>query len=150
MLPFGTDPKLPGLRAPIDGAARAEGRLILHRFGRRAVVRTPSGYTKVLRPGRAGDIARRHRAGCAALGNGIRVPRIVAETGETITLDGLPGMTLTAVGLGRTPRNSRARGRPSARGWRGLPSLGLLISQRACPSTHPATRRASLRSGLTG
>lgn len=54
----GEDAALPGLAR----RARSGGRVIGHRLGRRAVVRTEQHYTKLTRPGRIPGVVARHRA----------------------------------------------------------------------------------------
>lgn len=91
----GADRRLPAL-APLV----AEGaQLVVHRPERRAVVRTVPApgaavYTKVVRPRRAADLAR--RMGRAAAVPGLLVPQVdaVDEQAGTIRMTTLPGRTL--------------------------------------------------------
>lgn len=59
----GEDGGLPGLRPLVAAGAVVVG----HRFGRRAVVRRPDGYTKVVRPARVEAVLARHRTVAIAL-----------------------------------------------------------------------------------
>ena len=51
LLPSGTDPKLPALER-----LAADGELVVHRAGRRAVLRREDGFTKVVRTGRSAAV----------------------------------------------------------------------------------------------
>jgi aminoglycoside phosphotransferase (APT) family kinase protein len=67
LLPPGVDPRLPDLAGWSSTAD-----VVVHRAGRRAVLRTAEGYVKVVRPGRGPDLAARagqgrHRAAEAGL-----------------------------------------------------------------------------------
>lgn len=90
----GADRRLRAL-APLV-AAGAE--IVVHRPERRAVVRTGEGedlaFTKVVRPGRTADLAR--RMGQAAAVPGLLAPRVLAtdEDAGTIEMSTLPGRTL--------------------------------------------------------
>lgn len=84
LLPFASDPKLPGLSAT--------GELLVHRFGKRAVVREGEFYRKVVRPGRAQAIADGLRlAADYAERAGIVVPEVVEVTDDSVLLTALPG-----------------------------------------------------------
>jgi aminoglycoside phosphotransferase (APT) family kinase protein len=94
--PDGADRKLPGLAALVaDGA-----RLLAHRPGRRAVVRLASGhYVKVVRPGRAGPMAARHRALAeltAGLADVPEVLRVGDDRVELAAVSGVPPLALAA------------------------------------------------------
>lgn len=90
LLPHGVDRRLPALAdllAPPD-----DGRLVVHRAGRRAVVRHADGYTKVVRPGRAAGVAAASRTGRAlAARAGLAAPAVLHEDDSTVTCDVLPG-----------------------------------------------------------
>ncbi len=72
--------------------AGAAGTLLVHRAGRRAVVRTPQGYVKVLRPGRAPGVAAAAEIGAvAARGAGFAVPEVREYDDDTVTFSVVPG-----------------------------------------------------------
>lgn len=90
----GADRRLKALASLVaDGAD-----LVVHRPERRAVVRTGDGndltFTKVVRPSRTADLARRMERAAAV--PGLRAPRVAAvdEGTGTITMSTLPGRTL--------------------------------------------------------
>lgn len=93
------DPKL----ANLAEAARG-GELLVHRYGRRAVIRStdpsaPQSFTKVLRPGKAVPAARAHKdASALAAGSGVVVPQVLAESAGSITLSTVPGKDLHLLG----------------------------------------------------
>lgn len=90
VLAEGTDPKLPALEA-LAGA----GQLLVHRAGKRAVVRTPSAFIKVLRAGRATDVATRSRVAAElAAAAGMAAPEVLGATDDTVEFDSLPGTAL--------------------------------------------------------
>ncbi|MDO5740591.1 MAG: phosphotransferase [Ornithinimicrobium sp.] len=100
LLPYGVDPRLPGLAGLVGlegrpAAARAPGlpaELVVHRAGRRAVVRTAEGYTKVLRPGAAVAVAAATRTGELLAGRaGLATPGLVRTDDDSITSSVLPG-----------------------------------------------------------
>lgn len=84
LLPPGADPELPALAEAAHG-----GELVVHRAGRRAVVRHPDAFVKVVRPGRGPELARATDAGhrLAALA-GLDAPRLLdARSGHGATPD---------------------------------------------------------------
>lgn len=88
LLPPGADRRLPALAALVD----AGGDLVVHRAGRRAVVRQDGGYTKVLRPGRAAAVAEASRAGLRLAGSaGLAAPAVLDADDSTVTSAVLPG-----------------------------------------------------------
>lgn len=91
----GRDPDLPRLARLVQDGHRPIG----HRLGRRAVVRAGDRYVKVLRAGRAGPVARRHRAVRDALAAGdgsFVIPDLMAVDPEaaTLTFAAVPGAAL--------------------------------------------------------
>lgn len=78
--------------------------VVVHRPGRRAVLRGPgpnAPFVKVLRRGRAADATGRHRALAAVLavsGADVRTAEIVWEDGDALATGGLPGVTLLRFG----------------------------------------------------
>lgn len=93
------DPKLDNLAAAARG-----GELLVHRYGRRAVIRNadpsaPQSFTKVLRTGKAAAAARAHKdASALAAGSGVVVPQVLAESAGSITLSTVPGRDLHWLG----------------------------------------------------
>lgn len=94
--PDGADRRLPGLAALVGDGAQ----LLAHRPGRRAVVRLVSGrYVKVVRPGRAGPMAARHRALAALVAGLADVPEVLAvgdDRVELASVSGVPPLVLAA------------------------------------------------------
>ena len=87
VLPYGQDPKLRSLRP--------DGELLVHRAGKRAVVRTADGFVKHLRRGRAAGVARATaETGGLAAEAGFAVPRVVAADEDSVTLSAVPGTAL--------------------------------------------------------
>lgn len=94
--PDGADRRLPGLAE----AVRAGGRLRAHRPGRRGVVRTvDGGHRKVVRPGRAERLARRHHQLADAVAGAARVPQVRERSHDGVLLETLPGRPLFATDL---------------------------------------------------
>lgn len=88
LLPHGSDPDLAALGALVA----AGGELVVHRAGRRAVVRGPGGYTKVVRAGRGPGLADASRTGrLLAVGAGLVAPEVLHAGGDTVTSTVLPG-----------------------------------------------------------
>ena len=87
LLEPGVDRRLPAL----TGLAQ-QGRLVVHRPGRRAVVALPDRYVKVLRPGRAPAVAELSRRGRAlALWAGLGAADVLAADDDTVAFSVLPG-----------------------------------------------------------
>ncbi|MFF0944627.1 hypothetical protein ACFYE2_10420 [Kocuria sp. CPCC 205300] len=97
-LPYGQDPRLPGLAAAVSGG----GRVVVHRHRRRAVVETPDRFVKFLARGRAVQVTARseelHGLGVAA---GLAVPAVLGRTEDRIEFSVLPGRSLHELGAGR-------------------------------------------------
>jgi hypothetical protein len=90
VLPFARDPKLRSL-AP-------GGELLVHRAGKRAVVRTADGFVKHLRRGRAEGVARATETmGGLADRAGFTVPRVVEADQHSVTLTTVPGVPLLSL-----------------------------------------------------
>lgn len=90
LLPPGEDPRLPALR---DLAGRGE--LLVHRPGRRAVVRLAGSYAKVVRRGRAAQVAEAGAVGQSLAGRaGLRAPRVLSVDGDVLHLETVPGRPL--------------------------------------------------------
>ncbi|PWD51529.1 hypothetical protein C8046_13555 [Serinibacter arcticus] len=97
MHPMGSDARLPALA---DRLARGE-RIVVHRPGRRAVLRGPGAadpYVKVTRRGRASDAVARHRVLAAHLAGTARAAEIREAGGDAVVLAPLPGASLLRLG----------------------------------------------------
>ena len=94
------DERLPGL-AEVLARWGERAQVVGHRLGKRAVLRTPDGFVKVVRPSKARGVARRHQQVAAALAAGTTagaptVPRLVDvdEPAGLLTFATLPGAPL--------------------------------------------------------
>jgi aminoglycoside/choline kinase family phosphotransferase len=91
---FRTDPALPGL-------GEVDGKLLVHRYKRRAVLRSEDGtrYTKVLAPGKAATVAGQsalmHQAGTRA---GFAVPEVTGSGLDHVVFAALAGTSLHELG----------------------------------------------------
>ncbi|NMR29518.1 phosphotransferase family protein [Crystallibacter degradans] len=91
---FRTDPALPGL-------GEAGGKLLVHRYKRRAVLRSEDGacYTKLLAPGKAATVAGQsalmHKAGARA---GFAVPEVMRSGPDRVVSTALAGTSLHELG----------------------------------------------------
>lgn len=139
ILPYGQDRRLPGLPAAVAG-----GELLVHRAGRRAVVRQTDGYVKVLRPGRAAAVAEAAERGAdLARAAGLATPHVLGVDDSSVRFSVLPGRAVHDLadspgwgevwqqwsrawvawqGLGEDPA---ARGLPA---WTGAEEAGMLQS----------------------
>lgn len=89
LAPFGTDSKLPALRTHL------EGRLVVHRLGRRAVVLASERAIKLVRPGRAAAVAQASaRIADLSEGTGLSAATVLAATDSRVDFALLPGQTL--------------------------------------------------------
>lgn len=90
--PAGTDPKLPELAA--DSSA-TDAQLLVHRAGKRAVVRHPQKVTKHLKPSKVSQVATATEAvGRLAASSGFSVARVVATSTGRLDFSLLPGKSL--------------------------------------------------------
>lgn len=106
LAPLGSDSRLPEL-----AGVAATGTVVVHRPGRRAVVRTADGtrFVKVVRPGRAeGVLQASDRAG--AFATGFRVAAVLDGTPGTVHCAALRGRTLHDLGADRTVGSSAWEG----------------------------------------
>lgn len=94
LAPLGTDPRLPQL-ATLAGS----GTIVVHRPGRRVVIRSADEHTfiKVVRPGRGQAVADATVRG-ATFGSAFRVPAIVSSTPDAVHFAALRGRTLHEIG----------------------------------------------------
>ena len=92
LLPYATDPGLPGLCPALPGE------LVVHRPGRRAVLLGADCVRKVTRPGRAapGDGALAAHEAFARIG--LRVPQILGAGRDHLDLERVPGHSLGELG----------------------------------------------------
>ncbi|MCK0113551.1 phosphotransferase [Ornithinimicrobium sp. F0845] len=92
--PHGADPKLPDL----SGASRS-GTVVVHRYGKRAVVRRPDRYVKVVRPGTGPEIAAAARHGqTVAEQAGFEAPAVLEAGPGAVSFSILPGRSLHELG----------------------------------------------------
>lgn len=90
----GRDRKLPGMREAAEG-----GTVVVHRFGRRAVIRHHDRFTKVVRPGRgAGITDLAHRGHVVATKAGFSAPEVLASGDDRAEFAVLPGASLHDLG----------------------------------------------------
>ena len=98
---FGADPALTGLTSAVG-----TGELLVHRFGKRAVLKQPGAgtnpvFVKILRAGKVGRVAHAHQyAQTLASGCSLGVPRVLAEDRTSLTLSAVPGTSLFSLGSG--------------------------------------------------
>ncbi|WP_103063537.1 phosphotransferase family protein [Actinomyces qiguomingii] len=91
-LPYAQDPALPDLSTRLV-APHAEGRLVVHRAGRRAVVMGTDRVHKLVRVGRAERLADPRAAG-PFLRAGLRTAEVLARSESSVHLELLPGRSL--------------------------------------------------------
>ncbi|MDY0913118.1 hypothetical protein [Rathayibacter festucae] len=123
LLPAGTDRRLPAL-----AHARREGAVIVHRPGRRAVVRAADGgsFLKVLRPQAAPAVLAAHRS-AGAFAAGFALPRVLERPDDPeglVRFSALPGRTVLEVGSDprTTAEQWSALWERWAEGWALLPA----------------------------
>ena len=94
LAPLAHDARLPGL-APLT----ADGTVVVHRPGRRAVVRTTDGsrFIKVVRPGKAGAVVEAARRG-AHFAAAFRIPAVLQSSAESVQFEAISGRTLYSLG----------------------------------------------------
>lgn len=115
--PPGTDDRLPVLAGLLAEGAE----LVVHRPGRRAVLRRRAGgrttYLKLVRPGRVAALLAAHHAVAVAVGSTAAVPRVLTadERRGVIELAELPGTTLNDLG-----RRSTGDTRTVGQAWSAL------------------------------
>lgn len=87
LLGHGEDPKLPDLPAAMAG-----GELVVHRYGKRAVVRKSEEYVKVVRAGDASALAESAEAGRRrALQAGLLAPEVLEAASGRLSTSPVPG-----------------------------------------------------------
>lgn len=90
-------------RLPALAAESVKGELVVHRAHKRAVLRTPDGYIKVFRPGRASAAAASHRITAAALSEGgFDTPQVISATSDVLVFSRLEGRSFFELGRDRT------------------------------------------------
>lgn len=98
--PQGADHRLPAMAARIGAGEQ----IVVHRPGRRAVLRGPgpaAPFTKVTRKRRAAGAVQRHRAVAEVLGPSARLARVLDAGPDWFSLSALPGRTLLDLGADR-------------------------------------------------
>lgn len=129
----GVDAQLPALA----GRLAAGDRIVVHRPGRRAVLRADSPdapFTKVTRKRRASSAVGRHEVVRTVVGAAAHLPRILRSGPDWFTLSAVPGRTLLEAG-----RDGGIPARVLAGGWHGL-GVALARMHAARPSDHPSLR----------
>lgn len=92
--PYGMDPKLPDLATVADG-----GTVIVHRYGKRAVVRLADRFVKVVRPDDGPAIAAAARQGQQiAARAGFDAPEVLESSRGAASFSVLPGRSLHELG----------------------------------------------------
>jgi hypothetical protein len=138
---FGHDDQLPDLAA----AARS-GWILVHRPGRRAVVRSADGssYAKVFRPGRAAAAVAAMQ-NVEGLASAFRRPRIVAVTRDVVTCSAVPGRSLHD--LGADPAAGHEWGH-AWQAWRSawVDSIGSAPADPSLPAHDACAEAAIVRS----
>ena len=95
ILPFGQDPQLPALAKAISGQAE----LVVHRAGKRAVVRAEDHYLKILRPGRGGAlVSQAQRGSHLASEAGLAAPVMLRGTADGFASSILAGKSVHELG----------------------------------------------------
>lgn len=93
LTPADHDKKLPALQR-----ALGHGEFLVHRPGRRAVLRTTEGFVKVVRPHKVADAAERARA-FHATGGPLITPRVLRSTDDgELAVTTVPGVSLHQLG----------------------------------------------------
>lgn len=115
--PYGSDRKLPDLPGAVE-----DGELVVHRLGRRAVVRRPDRYVKVLRPGASAEtVAGRARVGAGLVAAaGFATPSVLAAADGRLDLSILGGTGLHESGRTMDLAQWRAAWDAWAGAWTGL------------------------------
>lgn len=91
----GQDPKLPELAPALAGDGTTPGELVVHRYGRRAVVRLTDRFAKVVRPGAGPALAAATEGGRrAAQAAGLDAPAVLSAGDSRVDLSVLPGTSL--------------------------------------------------------
>ena len=113
LAPFATDDALPGLQG-------LPGHLVVHRVGRRAVVRRSDDYVKVVRPDRVASLLRAHDTGAhlaARAGWGAPHAEEVPDRPGAVSLPTMPGVPMHDLAAVADVRVLRRAWRTFAAGW---------------------------------
>lgn len=130
--PAGLDPKLPEL-----GPVASEGELLVHRFGRRAVVRRSGDYVKVVRPGQADAVAAAAQRGeSLAHRAGFGAPAVGAVSPGSVTFGVLPGRSLHELGGVLTNQEWAAHWDGFGQRWQALTSHSVRGSRLPAHTAH--------------
>ena len=144
LAPFATDDALPGLQG-------LPGDLVVHRVGRRAVVRRSDDYVKVVRPDRVAPLLRAHDTGAhlvARAGWGAPHAEEVPDRPGAVSLPTMPGVPMHDLAAEADVRVVRRAWRTFSAGWprivRGeeTPALPLHAAAAEAELTEQAVHRA--------
>lgn len=92
--PPGSDPKLAGLAAAAKGHT-----VVVHRFGKRAVIARTADYVKVVRSGRGPGVAEQAGRGQElSHASGFAAPEVLSEAADQVSFGILPGQSLHEAG----------------------------------------------------
>ena len=90
-------------RLPALAAESAKGEVVVHRAHRRAVLRTPATYIKVLPPGWAPTVAASHTNATAPLAAaGFNTPRLISAGRDVLVFSAVPGRSFYELGQDQT------------------------------------------------
>lgn len=143
--PHGTDRRLPGLAKAVE-----DGELVVHRLGRRAVVRQGDRYVKVLRPGSsARTVATRAQMGAEIVAAaGFATPSVLAAPDGRLDLSILVGVALHEAGQTMELTEWRLAWDAWASAWTGLTTDSPRTAGETLPAHTAADELAGLRSWL--
>lgn len=132
--PPASDPKLVGLAAAAEGHT-----VVVHRFGKRAVIARTDDYVKVVRARRGQDVAEQARRGQElSQASGFAAPQVLSEAGDQVSFGILPGQSLHEVGSHADLDQWTATWQLWGRLWQGLTGL-------RAPDLTPHTPEAEVR-----
>lgn len=142
--PYGRDRRLPDLEGAVE-----DGELVVHRLGRRAVVRRPGRYVKVLRPGASAEtVADRSRVGAGLVAAaGFATPSVLATGDGRLDLSVLGGIGLHESGRTMDLAQWRAAWDAWAGAWIGLATRYGRVGE-SLPAHTAEDELAGLRSWL--
>ncbi|WP_353950973.1 hypothetical protein V6K52_15205 [Knoellia sp. S7-12] len=139
--PPGGDPRLPGLALAAVG-----GTLVVHRYGRRAVIARDDSYVKVVRPGNGPVVAQAARHGRAlAFAAGFDAPTVEDVGDGQVGFGVLPGQSLHELGARLTATEWALWWARWATAWPVLARPAGDMGAQQLPSHSPRDEAAILR-----